>query len=127
MRAVRLTLARMSSTPQPVDPEDAKILTLARAARARTRAREGAAVRDVDGRTYAAASVGLTHLDLSALSLAVAMAVSSGARGLESAAVCTEADFVDSADLDVVRDAAGPGVTVWLADAGGTARATTST
>lgn len=117
----------MSSTPRPTDPEDTKILTLARAARARTRARSGAAVRDVDGRTYAAASVALEHLDLSALALAVAMAVSSGARGLEAAAVCTEADCVDPADLDVVRDLAGPGVTVWLADASGSPRATTST
>lgn len=113
--------------PQPTDPEDAKILTLARATRARTRAPEGAAVRDVDGRTYAAASVGLAHLDLSALTVAVAMAVSGGARGLEAAAVCTEAERVDPADLDVVRDLAGPGVAVWLADASGAPLSTTST
>jgi hypothetical protein len=36
--------------------EDAKLVTLARATRARARADEGAAVRDLDGRTYAAAS-----------------------------------------------------------------------
>jgi hypothetical protein len=39
--------------------EDAKLVTLARATRSRTRAAEGAAVRDLDGRTYAAASIGL--------------------------------------------------------------------
>ena len=38
--------------------EDAKLVTLARATRARTGAAEGAAVRDLDGRTYAAATVG---------------------------------------------------------------------
>ncbi len=113
--------------PEPTDPEDDKLLTLARASRARTRAPEGAAVRDLDGRTYAAASVALAHLDLPALALAVAMAVSSGARGLEAAAVCTDADHVEAADLDVVRDLGGAGVAVWLADSSGTARSTTST
>lgn len=113
--------------PEPTDPEDDKLLTLARASRARTRAPEGAAVRDLDGRTYAAASVALAHLDLPALALAVAMAVSSGARGLEAAAVCTDADHVEAVDLDVVRDLGGAGVAVWLADSSGTARSTTST
>ena len=37
--------------------EDAKLVTLARATRARTGAAEGAAVRDLDGRTYAGATV----------------------------------------------------------------------
>ncbi len=73
-----------------LDPEDAKIVTLARAARARTNAAEGAAVRDTDGRTYAAVTVALPSLRLSALEVAVAMAVSSGAPGLEAAAVVTD-------------------------------------
>ena len=38
-------------------PEDLKIIALARAARARVAAAEGAAVRDETGRTYAAAAV----------------------------------------------------------------------
>ena len=42
--------------------EDAKLVTLARATRARTGAAEGAAVRDLDGRTYAAATVALPSL-----------------------------------------------------------------
>ena len=58
--------------------EDAKLVTLARATRARTGAAEGAAVRDLDGRTYAAATVGLPSLQLSALQVCVAMAVASG-------------------------------------------------
>ena len=41
------------------DPDDRKLVTLARAARARTGAAEGAALRDADGRTYAAATVDL--------------------------------------------------------------------
>jgi hypothetical protein len=70
-----------------VDPEDEKLATLARSARARTRATQGAAVRDTDGRTYLAATVSLASLSLSALEVAVAMAVSSGALGLEAAVV----------------------------------------
>ena len=35
------------------DPEDKKIVTLARSTRARTGVLEGACVRDTDGRTYA--------------------------------------------------------------------------
>ena len=65
--------------------EDAKLVTLARAAMARTGSTEGAAVRDLDGRTYAAASIALASLRLSALEVCVAMAVSSGSRGLEAA------------------------------------------
>ena len=48
--------------------EDQKIITLARSARARTGAAEGAAVRDETGRTYAAATV--AGLRLTAESLA---------------------------------------------------------
>lgn len=70
-----------------LDPEDAKLVTLARSARARTGSATGAAVRDTDGRTYVAATVALPSLRLSALQVAVAMAVSSGALGLEAAAV----------------------------------------
>ncbi len=58
-----------------LSPEDAKLVTLARASRARTGAAEGAAVRDLDGRTYAASTVALDSLQLAALDLAVAMAV----------------------------------------------------
>lgn len=92
--------------PSPVfDAEDAKLVTLARATRARTGAPQGAAVRDTDGRTYAAASVDLASLRLSALQVAVAMAVSSGAPGLE-AAVVLSADPVDPAGVAAVADMA---------------------
>jgi hypothetical protein len=87
-----------------LDAEDAKLVTLARAARARTQAIEGAAVRDGDGRTYAAATVALPSLALSALQLAVAMAAAAGARSLEAAAVVTEASTVDGEGYAAVRD-----------------------
>lgn len=103
-------------TDETLSAEDAKLVTLARATRARARAREGAAVRDLDGRTYAAASVRLEHLDLSALEVCVAMAVSSGSTGLEAAVVLADAEPA----LDAVRDFAGPGVPVHLGDERGT-------
>ncbi len=112
---------------QPTDPEDAKLLTLARSTRARTRAAEGACVRDLDGRTYAGASVDLPSLQLSAVALAVAMASSSGAAGLEAVAVVTDADAIGDADLAVVRDFAGAGVPVLRADARGQVQETLTT
>ena len=57
-----------------LSPEDDKLITLARSARARTGAQHGAAVRDQDGRTYAASTVVLPSLRFDALDLAVAMA-----------------------------------------------------
>ena len=106
----------MSNDAVDLSAEDAKLVTLARATRARARADEGAAVRDLDGRTYAAASVRLAHLDLSALDVCVAMAVSSGSAGLEAAVVLADGEPV----LDAVRDFAGAGVPVHLGDARGT-------
>ncbi|MCW2827254.1 MAG: cytidine deaminase, partial [Marmoricola sp.] len=55
-------------------PEDNKLVVLARATRARTGAAEGAALRDLDGRTYAAATVDLPSLQVSAVGVAVSMA-----------------------------------------------------
>jgi hypothetical protein len=70
---------------EDLDAEDAKLVALARAAMARAEADSGAAVRDVDGRTYAAAPVDLSTLKLTGLQAAVAAAASSGATGLEVA------------------------------------------
>ena len=107
-----------------LDPEDAKLITLARSARGRTGAAEGAAVRDTDGRTYLAATVSLPSLQLSALQAAVAAAVSSGVDGLEAAAVVTAADSVEEAGLAAVHDltATAP---VLLVGPDGAVRATT--
>ncbi len=99
--------------------EDLKLVTLARSARARTGAVEGAAVRDGDGRTYAGASVVLPSLTLTALQYAVASAVAAGATVLEAAAVVTEASTVDTSGLAAVRDLA-PRAPVHLAAPDGT-------
>lgn len=100
-----------------LDPEDQKLVTLARSARARTGAAQGAAVRDTDGRTYVAATVALSALRLSALQGAVAMAVSSGARGLE-AAVVLGADPADDDGAAALHEVA-PGAKIHYADASG--------
>lgn len=95
----------MTESMPELQPEDAKLLTLARSARARARANQGAAVRDTDGRTYVAATVALPSLELTALQVAVAMAVSSGALGLEAAVVFGD-DPSDEAGIVAVRDVA---------------------
>src|SRR5689334_17298204 len=102
-----------------LSPEDTKLVTLARATRARTRAAEGAAVRDTDGRTYAAATVDLPSLQVSAVQVCVAMAVSSGSRGLEAAVLLSEATSLAVADAAALADFAGDAVTVHLADPAG--------
>ncbi|GAA4751959.1 cytidine deaminase [Nocardioides endophyticus] len=99
--------------------EDKKLVTLARATRARTGAAEGAAVRDADGRTYAAATVDLPSLQVSALGVCVAMAVASGSKGLEAAVVLTASDAAAEADLSAVRDFGGTGVVVHRGDVKG--------
>ncbi len=115
-----------------LDPEDAKLVTLARAARTRahapvSRAPEGAAVRDDDGRTYSAATVEHTDptLTTSALRGAVVAAASSGAREFEAAVVVTEG-LPSEADLAVLREF-GVGVPVMLAGPDGTVRDTLTT
>jgi hypothetical protein len=100
----------------PRDPDDAKLVTLARAARARLRVPEAAAVRDDTGRTYVAGTVELPTLRLSALEAAVAAAVSSGAERLEAAALVTDGEPAGEATLADLRTplllVAGPDGTV---------------
>jgi len=100
--------------------EDRKLVTLARATRARTGAAEGAAVRDSDGRTYAGATVALPSLQVSAIGVCVAMAVASGSRGLEAVVVLGDSDAAAEADLAAVRDFAGSDVPVLVGDPRGT-------
>jgi cytidine deaminase len=87
-----------------LDAEDGKLVILARSARARTGAAEGAAVRDDMGRTYAAVTVALPSLSLTALQAAVAAAVASGAQRLEAAVVVTDAPAADPASVSAAAD-----------------------
>ncbi|WP_072688381.1 cytidine deaminase [Rhodococcus marinonascens] len=67
--------------------EDAKLVVLARGAFGRTGSGQGAAIRDLDGRTYSAGAVALKLLSLTALQATISAAVSSGAEGFEAAVV----------------------------------------
>jgi len=96
--------------------EDRKLVTLARATRARTGAAEGAAVRDADGRTYAAATVSLPSLELSAVQVCVAMAVASGSHRLDAVVVLGNATELSAPDEAVLRDFGGEAVVVHLGD-----------
>lgn len=87
-----------------LDPEDSKLITLARASRARNATAEGAAVRDETGRTYVAATVELPSLRLSAFQAAVAAAVSGEASALEAAVVVTDATELTEDDRAVADD-----------------------
>ncbi|WP_131766056.1 hypothetical protein [Candidatus Protofrankia californiensis] len=139
--------------------EDAKLVILARSARLRayvpwggTATAEGAAVRDTDGRTYAAATVenAEERLTVSALAAAVVAAASSGARRFEAAAIVSErvsgpepepgalnvsgpstsglgAPDVPRADDLLVLGEFGAGVPVFLAGSDGVARGRVTT
>ena len=94
---------RPAALPAEFDAEDQKLVTLARATMARTGAAQGAALRDTDGRTYAGATVSLPSLRLSALQVTVAMALASGAPGVE-AAVVFGGDSSDGDGVSAVHD-----------------------
>lgn len=101
--------------------EDQKLVTLARATRARIQAVEGAAVRDTDGRTYAAATVDLPSLQLTALQAVVAMAVASGSTGVDACVVLGEATELTEPDATLLADFRGAdGIAVHLGDPRGT-------
>ncbi|MFT4043347.1 MAG: cytidine deaminase [Gordonia sp. (in: high G+C Gram-positive bacteria)] len=101
---------------QTLDGEDQKLVVLARGARARAQTRSGAAVRDGDGRTYAGADVSTQTLSLTALQVALATALSSGARTFEAAVIVGGAS--DDPGRDTLTEIA-PGAYLVLTDAGG--------
>ena len=90
----------MPATPDgaALPPEDAKLVTLARAARVRVGGAEGAALRDDIGRTYSAGPVDLPSLRLTALQAAVAAAVSSGSDHVVAACVLGDGDGLTDND-----------------------------
>ena len=102
-----------------LEAEDQKLVTLARSSRARIQAAEGAAVRDTDGRTYAAGTVDQPSFKLTALQAAVAAALSSGAEGIEAAAVVTGEGLLKEASRHAIRDIAKYAPII-LADPSGT-------
>lgn len=96
-------------------PEDEKLVALARVARGRIAAVQGAAVRDETGRSYAGVTIDLPSLRIDALAFAVASAFAAGARGFEAAVVVGPG----TPDLTAVSDVGGPGIPVWHCDSKG--------
>lgn len=110
-----------------LDPEDAKIVRLAQIAQQRAFAPysgrgQGAAARDVDGRTYTAATVEHSDpsLSTSALRGALSAAISSGARKFEAFVVVPVGPdgALEAADGSLLAEVAGD-VSVLLADESG--------
>ncbi len=102
--------------------EDRKLVTLARGARSRVGAPEGAAVRDETGRTYSGATVSLETLSLSALGLAVAQAVAAGGHHIDAVALVTGGELTDD-DRKLVKEFGHESTPIVLADSRGTVSA----
>lgn len=111
---------------EELNSEDAKLVTLARGARARVQAAEGAALRDETGRTYSATNVDLPNVTLTALQLATAIAVSSGSTGVEAAVVVAADGFLPPAGLAALSDLGGGAVTVYACGKDGAVLRTTT-
>ena len=102
-----------------LSPEDAKLVTLARGARARVSAAEGAALRDETGRTYSASTVSLDALMISAAGLAVAQAASSGSRGIEAVVIVRATAEVTERDRNEISALGGSNVPVLIVSPAG--------
>ncbi len=100
-----------------LNADDQKLVTLARAARARIRANNGAAVRDETGRTYVGADVDLSSLVISAVELAVGQAAASGAEQISAMVIVTDGPFEQRPTTDSAADM-GCRVVVWANAAG---------
>jgi hypothetical protein len=108
-----------------LDPEDEKLLTLARATLRRLGGDSAAAVRDDTGRTYLSGPVLLPSLQLSALQAVVAVAMGSGATGLEAALLVTaEGTVADEPGVAAVRDLGSLDTSVFVAGLDGPATRT---
>ncbi len=105
-----------------LDPEDEKLLTLARATLRRLAGDAAAAVRDDTGRTYVSGPVHLASLQLSALQAAVTVAIGSGATNLEAALVVTvDESGADAPGVAAVRELGSTDTTVLVAGLDGPA------
>ena len=100
--------------------EDAKLLTLATSSLRRNTAKQSAALRDGTGRTHVGNSINLTSLQLDALQVALAMALSSGADQIEAAVVVGENVSKDA--VANVREISAKAL-IWYAHEDGTLQA----
>jgi hypothetical protein len=94
------------------NPEDAKLVTLAKSTLVRSGAQQAAALRDTTGRTYVAINVVSPSLKLDAFQAVLTVALASGITGIESV-VCAGNQ---ECDPKVITDYA-PTATVFCVDA----------
>ena len=100
-----------------LNADDQKLITLARAARARNGSMIGAAVRDETGRTYAGANVQLPSLVVTAVDLAVGQAAASGAERIDAIAIVTDPATDQRPSIDSAADL-GCRQVIWANSAG---------
>lgn len=89
-----------------LSPEDQKLVTLAKGARARIGALAGACVRDTDGRTYSGASVNYFDRSYGAVEMAITTALAAGAVSLEAVCVVGE-ETIDLAAIKTILETTG--------------------
>jgi hypothetical protein len=96
------------------NPEDDKLVTLARNTLARSGAQQAAALRDTTGRTYVAINVASPALNLDAFEAVLTVALASGITGIESVV----ATGVKPANIAAIRSFAAT-ATIFYLDADG--------
>ncbi len=92
--------------------EDVKLHTLAKSSLQRNNAKQCAALRDGTGRTHVGTSVHLVSLQLDAIAVALAMALSSGADQIE--AVVVVGNKPDEGAVSSIREIS-PQAAIWYA------------
>ena len=98
------------------NPEDQKLVTLARATLKRSGANQAAALRDSTGRTYVAVAVSSPSLSLDAVEAVFAVAMASQISGIEAVVFTGEStaktavitEFAPSAEIFFANDGAAP-------------------
>ncbi len=96
------------------NPEDVKLVTLAKATLTRSGAKQAAALRDNTGRTYVAISVASPSLNLDAFEAVLTVALASGITGVESVVACGD----QPANSKAIRDFA-PTATIFYINSSG--------
>lgn len=108
-------------------PDEDQLLKLAYEARVRAGSAKAAALLGANGTTYVAVEIHLPSLELSAMSLAVAMAVNDGVKEIDAAVVSSTHGINAVVELDALRDLVGKGRSVLLGGHDGAAVAVRST
>lgn len=93
---------RFSLSNNPENPEDKKLLTLAKATMARSNAKSAAALRDNTGRTYVAIPVVSGEFKVDALLAVLVVAKASQIKGIEAIVIAGERP--DSSSIAIIRE-----------------------